>query len=112
LFHMTYYYGFEAEHFVLTSGVLLKNRSSLHISLITDIFLKRRPIELIFLLYSIQVANPSPEAPAHERISSLARHNAIGLQDFLIDLIKETRVGPEFEQDKTRGSHLLRAVNN
>lgn len=95
LFHMTHYYGIEAEHFIITTGVLLKNRSSLHISLITDVFLKRSTVELTLLLYSIQVANPSPESPDVEEISSLSRHHAVALQDYLVNLVRVSRIGPE-----------------
>ncbi|MCB0335269.1 MAG: PH domain-containing protein [Bdellovibrionales bacterium] len=93
LFHMTYYYGIEAEHFIITSGVLLKNRSSLHISLITDVFMSRNFIELLCGLFSVEAANPSPETPVSNRISSLSRKQAICLQDFIVNLVKETRDG-------------------
>ena len=93
LYHITYYYGYEAEHFVITSGVFLKRRSSLHVSLITDVFLERGLPELVFLVYSLRVANPSSENP-FEFIRGLSRDNAIGLQDFLTNLIENTRGRP------------------
>jgi hypothetical protein len=94
LYQMTYYYGIEAEHLIITTGVLLRHRNSLHISLITDIFLKRNVLELLFFTYSIQLANPSPEAPRTDEISFLSKRDAICLQDFLVNLIKEVHVSP------------------
>ncbi len=94
LYHMTFYYAIEAEHFVISTGVLLKSRSSLHISDLTDVFLERSTVDLIFLIYSIRVANPSPEKPENEYIHGLSSADAIALQDFLTELIKRTKEGP------------------
>ncbi len=102
LYQMTLYYGIEAEHFVITTGVLMKRRSTLHISLITDIFLQRSLVELILLLYSVQVANPSNEGPPPSKIRSFSRANAVGIQDLLVTLIKESRHGPKLGEEEVR----------
>lgn len=103
---MSFYYGIEAEHFILTTGVLLKNRTSIHISLITDVFLQRRPEELVLGLYSVELANPSPEAPTQNRIASLDTTDAVGLQDFVVGLIEQSRVGPEFGDHKSNAGDV------
>jgi len=101
LYHMSYFYGIEAEHFIITTGVVLRHRNSLHVSLITDIFLKRNLLELLSFTYSIQLANPSPEAPRTDEISYLSRRDAVCLQDFLVNLIRDIHTTPFTGEDES-----------
>lgn len=86
-----HYYGIESDHLVVSSGVLLKRRSSIHLSLITDVYLQRDIPELIFLLYTLRVANPSAETRPFNLVRGLARRQAVGLQDYLTNLVKESK---------------------
>jgi len=91
-YHALYYYGVEADHLVVSTGVFLKQRSSLHVTLTTDVYLERSLLALLFLTYRVQIATPSPESVRLATIDGLSRKNAVGLQDFFTDIIDKARL--------------------
>ena len=89
VYHHIYYYGIELEHLVISRGIFFKTRASFPLSSMTDLYLHRDPIDLLFLLYNLNVTTPSPVAE-HGSIEGLSTKKGAALQNYLLALVNTT----------------------
>ncbi len=89
IYYHVYYYGTELEHFVISKGIFYKTRGSFPLARMTDVYLERNPIDLIFMLYNIRVTTPSPIIE-YGAIDGLSWKRASELQNYLLALVNTT----------------------
>lgn len=83
------YYGVENGQFMISKGIFLKQRGSFPLGRITDIYLERGAIDLIFGLYDLHVSTPTVSSGEFAKISGLSRASAFGIQEKLSALVEE-----------------------
>jgi len=79
IYHHVYYYGIELEHIVITAGVLWKTRATFPLAQMTDLYIERGPLDMIFFLHNLKVTTPSPTVE-HGAINGLSASVATNLQ--------------------------------
>ena len=84
----TYWYGIEAGSAIVLYGVIVKHRTSLPLSRVSDIYLERNFADFVFGVYSLNFSTATAASLAHAKVHGLRRNEAVALQDYLIDLIK------------------------
>lgn len=111
LYEMVYYclysYGIESGHLVVTSGVFMRKRGAFPVNSITDIFLSRNFIDLLFGLYRVDISTASSDiGEPHGAIyvPGLGTNDAVRLQDYLQTLLRKTR--PEIQKVKQVAEEL------
>ena len=86
IYHHVYYYGIELEHIVITCGVFFKTRATFPLAQMTDLYIERGPIDMIFFLHNLKVTTPSPTVE-HGAINGLSATVATNLQRHIQALI-------------------------
>ncbi|MBX7136346.1 MAG: PH domain-containing protein [Oligoflexia bacterium] len=96
LHHFLYSYTTELEHLTISRGVLFRSRFSFPLARINDVSLTRDPIELCFLLYTLDVLTASPILQSG-LIEGLPKKSALGLQAYLLALVESSL--PNIKED-------------
>lgn len=89
VFRAMFTYSIELEHLTVTRGIFFRSRSSFPLARINDVSLKRTPVEMLFLLYAIDVLTASPIS-TYGRIEGLSKKDAVDLQTYLLALVETT----------------------
>ncbi len=89
LYRQTYFYGIEGRHFVISKGILLKQRRSCPFNHITDFYIGRSLVDFIFGLYYLEVRTPALDHGNAGKIDGLTFGAATALQNYLTDLLNE-----------------------
>lgn len=89
LYHVTYSFSIEGEHFTITKGILFRSRAAFPIARINDVGIQRTPLDMIFFLYTINILTASPVA-TEGRVSGLSKVASANLQAFLLTLVEST----------------------
>jgi len=97
LFHASYYYGMDSGSLIIVQGVFTKRRSSYPLNKITDLYMNRGWLDLIFFLYNLNFSTANDMSYNYGRISGLSRDSAIGLQELLTRIVAE---GVKYEQSE------------
>jgi membrane protein YdbS with pleckstrin-like domain len=88
LYRATYYYGIEGRHFVISKGVILKQRRSCPFNHITDFYIGRSFVDFLFQLNYLEVRTPAQDSEEVGKIEGLPFDCAVALQDYLTDLLE------------------------
>lgn len=83
LYQTRYRYAIEAGHLVICKGLFLKERGSFPLSRITEVYLDRSWLDLIFGIYVLHVSTPTNHSDEFARIVGLTQKNAMGLQEII-----------------------------
>ncbi|MBN8549701.1 MAG: PH domain-containing protein [Deltaproteobacteria bacterium] len=82
------YYGIYDGHLLITQGILLKQRGFFPLSRITDIYLERTPIDLLFGLHTLHISTPTSLSERFARIEGLNLSTALALQQLLSSVLE------------------------
>jgi len=85
LYQSRYRYAIEAGHLVICKGLFLKERGSFPLSRITEVYLDRSWLDLIFGIYILHVSTPTNHSDEFARIVGLTQKNALALQEIITD---------------------------
>ena len=96
LYYCTYQYVVDSGGISVVEGVLIRVRSSYPLTKITDVYLDRNWIEVICLLWNLNIATPNPASFGFGQIRGLRRDVAVALSDYLNSLLDT--VHPEAER--------------
>ncbi|MFN8388769.1 MAG: PH domain-containing protein [Bdellovibrionota bacterium] len=88
LYRATYFYGIEGRHFVISKGVILKQRRSCPFNHITDFYIGRSFTDFLFQLNYLEVRTPAQDSEEIGKIEGLSFSSAVALQDYLTDLLE------------------------
>lgn len=88
IYFRLYYYGIELEHLVISRGLFFKTRSSVPLASLSDIYIERTPIDLVFFLYNLHFTTTSPTE--HNPVEGLSYKNAFEFQNYLLALANTT----------------------
>jgi len=83
LYQTRYRYAIEAGHLVICKGLFLKERGSFPLSRITEVYLDRSWLDLLFGIYVLHVSTPTNHSDEFARIVGLTQKNAMGLQEII-----------------------------
>ena len=89
LYRQTYFYGIDGRHFVISKGILLKQRRSCPFNHITDFYIGRSLVDFIFGLYYLEVRTPAFDHGEAGKIDGLSFEAATALQNYLTDLLDD-----------------------
>lgn len=81
LYHSRYRYAIEAGHLVICKGLFLKERGSFPLSRITEVYLERSFLDLVFGVYQLHISTPTSHSGEFAYIVGLTRDAAMGLQE-------------------------------
>ncbi len=95
IYHYLYYYGIEQKHLVISKGIILKERGSFPLSLITEVHLTRGVIEFLFGLYYLRLMTPSSSTTEIATIQGLRKDPATKLQNYLTSLVDKSHTASE-----------------
>jgi len=74
------YFGLEDGHLVISRGIILKTRGFFPLSRITDVYLERAPLDLVFGLHTLHFSTPTSLSERFARIDGLKSETAYALQ--------------------------------
>ena len=84
------YYGIEDGHFVMSRGIIIKKRGYFPLSRITDVYLERSFVDLLFGLQSIHLSTPTSLSERFAHIEGLNTRTAAALQRKLTLMLERT----------------------
>lgn len=87
LYHSRYRYAIEAGHLVICKGLILKERGSFPLSRITEVYLDRTYLDLLFGLYIVHISTPTSHSGEFAHIVGLSQQNALELQETITDAL-------------------------
>lgn len=82
------YYGVHDGHLLITQGILLKQRGFFPLSRITDIYLERSALDLLFGLHTLHISTPTSLSERFARIEGLNLGTALELQQVLSSMLE------------------------
>lgn len=82
------YYGIFDGHLLITQGIILKQRGFFPLSRITDIYLERSPLDLLFGLHTLHISTPTSLSERFARIEGLNLPTALELQQLLSSVLE------------------------
>ncbi len=88
IYFRLYYYGIELEHLIISRGLFFKTRTSIPLASLSDIYIDREPIDLLFSLYNLRFTTASPAE--HGPVEGLSHKNAFDFQNYLLALANTT----------------------
>lgn len=95
----TYYYGIEEGQLVIARGIILRERGYFQLSRITEVYLDRSFIDVLFGLYTLHISTPTAVSDKFARIDGLNEETALSLQQHL-SLILEENYGSEVKDTR------------
>lgn len=95
----TYFYGIEEGQLVIARGIIIRERGYFQLSRITEVYLDRSFIDVIFGLYTLRISTPTAVSDKFARIDGLSEDNALSLQHH-ISLILEENYGSEVKDTR------------
>lgn len=90
----SYFYGIEEGQLVIARGIIIRERGYFQLSRITEVYLDRSFIDVIFGLYTLRISTPTVVSDKFARIDGLNEESALALQHH-ISLILEENYGSE-----------------
>jgi membrane protein YdbS with pleckstrin-like domain len=90
LYRACYRYGIEANHLILSKGIILKQRGQFPLSRITDVYLDRTLGDLFFGLYNLHLSTPTSHSEKFARIDGLKLKTALAFQKYLTTCLEST----------------------
>ena len=82
------YYGIFDGHLIISQGIILKQRGFFPLSRITDIYLERSPLDLLFGLHTLHISTPTSLSERFARIEGLSLPVALALQQLLSSVLE------------------------
>ncbi|RIL10965.1 MAG: hypothetical protein DCC75_03285 [Proteobacteria bacterium] len=98
LVRMTLRYDLEEGHFVISRGIIIKQRGLFPLSRITDVYLERSLPDLIFGLHTLHVSTPTELSERFARIDGLGFREAMGMQKELAYVLENNPPSPNRER--------------
>lgn len=102
------YYGLEDGHFVISQGIILRQRGFFPLSRITDVYLERSLLDLIFGLHTLHISTPTPLSERFARIEGLDEYTARALQHYLTAALERSAM--ELDVRDPRGDERSRFI--
>jgi len=93
------YYGLDDGQFVISRGIILKQRGFFPLSRITDIYLERSPLDFVFGLHTLHISTPTSLSERFARIEGLNLETALALQQLLSSVVE-----PSAERSHSRSA--------
>lgn len=97
LYHMlarkTLYYGINDGHLVISRGIILKKRGLFPLSRITDVYLERSALDLVYGLHTLRISTPTLLSERFAQIDGLDARTAMRLQCELARLLERDALG-------------------
>ncbi len=91
LHRLSLYYAIEGGHFIMSRGIILKQRGSFPLARISEVYLERNFLDLIFGVYNLHISTPTAESSEFARIEGLSSRAAHGMQEYLVRLVEEVQ---------------------
>lgn len=85
----SYYYGIDDSQLIFVRGILVKERGYFQLSRITEVYVDRSIVDLLFGLYSLHVSTPTAQSDKFARIEGLTESSAFALQSHLSILLEQ-----------------------
>lgn len=91
--------GIEGEHLVFSRGILFKERAAYPLSRITDVFIDRSFLDVLFGLYNLQISTPTSASSQIARVAGLTKVQAIKLQEILLSYLDRSHYVPRGDSE-------------
>lgn len=103
LYRRSFYYGLDGYRLVISRGIVLKDKGSLPLLPVTEIYVKRGVIDMILGLSHLEVYTPIGATKQFARIECLTAESAELLQRELGDLLtQQIMLAPEAQLDRVK----------
>lgn len=87
----SYFYGIDDSQLIFIRGIIIKERGYFQLSRITEVYVDRSLVDLMFGLYSLHVSTPTAQSDKFARIEGLSETSALALQSHLSTLLELKR---------------------
>ena len=95
----SYFYGIEEGQLIIGRGIIIRERGFFQLSRITEVYLDRSFIDVLFGLYTLRISTPTAVSDKFARIDGLNEETALALQHHL-SLILEENYGGEIKDTR------------
>lgn len=107
----SYFYGIEEGQLVIARGIIIRERGYFQLSRITEVYLDRSFIDVLFGLYTLRISTPTAVSDKFARIDGLNEESALALQHH-ISLILEENYGSEVKDTRFSVKPIIPKTEN
>lgn len=87
LYFVTYHYDMDEKNVVIRKGVIAKREITLPFAKITDVYVDRDILDVIFSLYDVHISTPTVESGKFAHIDGVDRAGAKKLRQLILDRV-------------------------